>query len=284
MSVVCQRGRCTQRGLALVHSSRMDDREAQAALAEALDRFAGDLRRFLAEPPGRRDPDLLNTVFRDAHSLKGLAGLSAGARFGSLAHAAEDLLDALRMGRAAFGDEVEELLAAVPEALAERLDAVGDERTAPGEGRGLEERMRLALAQGVVPRAVALAPDAPLEIRELLTAYEEHRLTENLSIGYGLCAVRARLPLASFDRDLRALRARVAALGEVIATVLLPEELTAETLACELLLASARQVDELARELGDLEDPAAVCFEGEAPRRRLGEPRAWRPRFRSRPR
>src|SRR6185503_18123134 len=48
---------------------------------------------------GKVAPGLLNDVFRAAHSLKGVAGLLGVQQLGSLAHALEDVLDALRLGK-----------------------------------------------------------------------------------------------------------------------------------------------------------------------------------------
>ena len=45
------------------------------------------------------DPDLINRLFRSAHSLKGLASMFGLEPIANLAHRAEDLLDALRLGR-----------------------------------------------------------------------------------------------------------------------------------------------------------------------------------------
>src|SRR5690606_34758202 len=49
-------------------------------------------------------PEVLNAVFRSAHSLKGLAALFGQDRIASLAHVVEDVLDRLRLGRLGLED------------------------------------------------------------------------------------------------------------------------------------------------------------------------------------
>src|SRR5215203_4109002 len=66
-------------------------------LAEALQRDLGALAT--QRVAGRVDPDLLNRVFRSAHSLKGMAGMAGAEAVARAAHRFEDLLDDLRMGR-----------------------------------------------------------------------------------------------------------------------------------------------------------------------------------------
>ena len=48
---------------------------------------------------GDYNPDLLNSVFRGAHSLKGLAGMFGFTDIAELAHNLENLLDSLRLGK-----------------------------------------------------------------------------------------------------------------------------------------------------------------------------------------
>ena len=48
---------------------------------------------------GNPDPDLINEVFRGVHTLKGIAGMFGYHQVGAVAHALEDLLDDLRLGR-----------------------------------------------------------------------------------------------------------------------------------------------------------------------------------------
>ena len=48
---------------------------------------------------GECSPDLINSIFRGAHSLKGLAGMFGFAEIADLAHNLENLLDSLHLGK-----------------------------------------------------------------------------------------------------------------------------------------------------------------------------------------
>ena len=81
--------------------------EVIEALAKGLMRLEG----AGADP----DPVLLNSVFRAAHSLKGLSAMFDVERLSRLAHALEDALDDLRMGRRPLDATVIDLLLEAPE-------------------------------------------------------------------------------------------------------------------------------------------------------------------------
>src|SRR5512141_907690 len=48
---------------------------------------------------GDLNPDLLNSIFRGAHSLKGLAGMFGFSEIAELSHNLENMLDWLRLGK-----------------------------------------------------------------------------------------------------------------------------------------------------------------------------------------
>src|SRR5690242_1684689 len=75
-------------------------------LLEALASGAADLE---AQGANAR-PELINKIFRDVHSLKGLAGMIGLTDISELAHTLEDMLDRLRMGRIAISKALIDLL------------------------------------------------------------------------------------------------------------------------------------------------------------------------------
>ena len=58
----------------------------------------------------RMDPRLVNEIFRGVHTLKGIAGMFGYKHVGAVAHALEDLLDDLRLGRSALGPRLIDVL------------------------------------------------------------------------------------------------------------------------------------------------------------------------------
>ncbi len=82
------------------------------------------------------DPELVAAIFREAHTLKGAAGVVGLDDFGEVAHAMEDLLEQLRSGgRAATPDLVDGVLAAVDglRAMLPATLAGDDQRAVAGE-------------------------------------------------------------------------------------------------------------------------------------------------------
>src|SRR5512140_2750030 len=111
---------------------------------ETIDALGRDLMRLDgggADP----DPDLLNAVFRAAHSLKGLSSMFGVERMARLAHALEDVLDDVRMGRRGLDRAATDLLLEAPEVFSRIVaeEAEGQPpRTADAAAR-LTDRLRV---------------------------------------------------------------------------------------------------------------------------------------------
>ena len=81
-----------------------------------LEQFLSEARENLAfidqniEEIGGDDPELLNSVFRAAHTLKGGSGIVGFEAVKNITHHAEDLLDMLRSGKLEFADGMTDAL------------------------------------------------------------------------------------------------------------------------------------------------------------------------------
>ena len=208
---------------------------------ETIDALAKGLMR-LEEAGAEAEPELLNSVFRAAHSLKGLASMFGVERLARLAHALEDALDDLRMGRRPFDAGMLDLLLEAPEVFSSIIseESTGAPHATHDQATRLTERLRAA------ERAGAVAGDDPLdtvalgpEVRRLLTEYEEHRLGSALRKGLALYRIRVAFELTAFDEQLAALSARLKELGEVVSTLPSADMKDPSTIAFELLLATS---------------------------------------------
>jgi two-component system, chemotaxis family, sensor kinase CheA len=173
---------------------------------------------------GASDPDLLNAIFRGAHSLKGLAGMFGFSVVAEVAHNTENLLDSLRMGKICLNPHVIDLLFNSSTLLSSLLKATAE---------GTLDRHSDEIAAHCLSITNCLAPpDASGQaetlisqlglsdnIKSALTEYEEHRLKQNLSMGRDLYIIHASFDLSTFDQGLSELTEVLKSAGEVISTL-----------------------------------------------------------------
>jgi two-component system chemotaxis sensor kinase CheA len=122
-----------------------------------LDRMAADLLALEAAP-GNGNGELINSLFRDAHNLKGGAAMVGLGEVRLLAHAMEDLLEPLRDGAAEPTPEVVDQLLAAVDAMRQLIPA-----TARGESHevnvaGMEAALRGTIPSGPPPPAQDVPP------------------------------------------------------------------------------------------------------------------------------
>ncbi|QSQ24932.1 chemotaxis protein CheA [Pyxidicoccus parkwayensis] len=223
--------------------------EFVAEATEILDALGKDLL-VLDERRGQEaDPDLVNGIFRAAHSLKGLSGLFGQERISRLAHGTEELLDRLRLGRLRLDDTaLDALIEALDAFQALLAEAARGAETEPLTRRVEAMTERLA-GLGSPPVSVDEDPLDRLEldpqVRSVFTEYEEHRLRENVRRGVSLWRVRAAFDLSDFDKGLADLNARLKPMGEVISTLPSARPGGAHGIAFDLIFGAQASGDEL---------------------------------------
>ncbi len=233
-----------------------DDREFVAEAGEILERLLEDLSQLQEQrhEGDEIDPDLVNRIFRSAHSLKGLAGLFGLEAFGLLSHHLEDILDGLRLGRVAPDSPVVPLLdegVALLTAMLSRIDS--GEAEAEGElseARDFVERIERAMADagGSVPESLENL-DIDASLLRALTEYEEHRLRESLRRGRQLSLVDSTFEIARFEEGLSELSSALREVGEVISTLPSPGEAPESQIRFSLLVATDIDAERLAERL-----------------------------------
>jgi two-component system chemotaxis sensor kinase CheA len=129
---------------------------------EGLDAMEAGL---LALEDGQHDPEVINSVFRAAHSIKGGAGTFGFDAIAGLTHVLETLLDELRAGKRALeGNAVDAMLASVDVLRALLREVEHGQAADPAAVKAVTDRLQAVLA-GTAPVAVAAAkqeetPDA----------------------------------------------------------------------------------------------------------------------------
>lgn len=223
----------------------------------------------LVERRGREPaPERLNSIFRAAHSLKGLSGMFGVEELSHLAHRLEDALDALRLGRIPLDD-------GLVDTLAETLDVLQAQLSDASMGAPREQTRLKAEDLGYRLTHVAKGPAADMEdvleqvgldasMRAVLTEYEEHRLRENLARGVSVWRLRVVLRLEDFEARLAQLTLWLRPLGELLTTLPGSDPGDQAALVFELVFASTRSAEAIA---DAVEGQATVTLLVRAPQR-----------------
>ncbi len=125
---------------------------------EGLDAMEAGL---LALESGQQDAEVINSVFRAAHSIKGGAGTFGFDAMAGLTHVLETLLDELRAGKRALqADAIDAMLASVDVLRALLREAEHGQAADPAAVAAIIARLEAILSGKPAPAAEAAAPDA----------------------------------------------------------------------------------------------------------------------------
>ncbi|MDP2681380.1 MAG: chemotaxis protein CheA [Deltaproteobacteria bacterium] len=202
--------------------SKMDINEFLAEVEDIIGELTNNLSK-LGEgvDVGHVEPDILNSIFRSAHTLKGISGMFGFAEMAILTHKMEDMFDSLRMGKLSIKHEI-------VNALFEAVDLINEMVVVKGKneefGMGKVDAMIAKferLTGSSLPAVSGSSGDIDIDkgILAVLTEYEEHRLNENIKAGNALLLVGAEFTLTVFDEGLVELTDFLKSVGEVIATL-----------------------------------------------------------------
>jgi len=185
-------------------------------LVEKLFAETEELRQQEAQGPLRRE--LLASIFRHVHSIKGVAATAGFNSVSDLAHQTETLLDSARSGRvtiaAAFVEVLEDAANAISESLSSM--AVGVDTTPLTK---LKQSIHDLDQQGPTLATSLPLPDLPPDIAPSLNENEKQLLLEALRENENLYVVTADFGLAVFDKEFHDLRTILSQLGAVISSM-----------------------------------------------------------------
>ncbi len=196
---------------------------------------------------GEVDPDLINRLFRSAHSLKALAGMFGLESIQDLAHHLEDVLDGLRLGKVSMSSPSVTLIDEAIHTFASLLESVGDEEALAAFDEPVEDlanRIKASSKEAAAGGELR-SLDIDKALLRALTEYEEHRLRENIQRGRHIMLVGSTFEIMSFDEGLSELSDAIRAMGEVLSTLPAPGETADSQIRFSLLVASDLSADEL---------------------------------------
>jgi two-component system chemotaxis sensor kinase CheA len=200
------------------------DQEFISEAEEILERMRNDLADLgdQRSASGDVDPELVNGLFRSAHSLKALAGMFEFDPIHELA---------------LFGN----LLQSVgnPDALAEAAEPIAS----------LTQRIEAGAEAGAAAGDEFAELDLDVSLLRALTEYEEHRLRENIQRGRHIVLVESTFEIISFEEGLSELSAAIREIGEVLSTLPAPGETPESQIRFSLLSATDLSVGEISNRL-----------------------------------
>lgn len=190
---------------------------------------------------GQISPDLINDLFRNAHSLKGLAGMFGAQQVSVLAHNMENLLDGLRLGKLPVTNTLMDVLFEAVEIFTDSVASVSEGAKINSSGIDqLIANMNLLLNGQHATKENA--PGISQELLSVLTEYEEHRLHENINQGRAIYAVQATFNLTEFDAALAEVDKQLKELGEVISKLPTSNIGDGDTISFDIILASSAPI------------------------------------------
>jgi two-component system chemotaxis sensor kinase CheA len=111
---------------------------------------------------GAGGPDLIDSLFRTIHTLKGSTGLFDLQPLGDMLHAAEDLLGALRKGTLAPNDAIADALIRCVDQTGRWLDAFQAAGRLPDDAADVGRRLQTQIRHELAPDAPGSKPSAGL--------------------------------------------------------------------------------------------------------------------------
>jgi two-component system chemotaxis sensor kinase CheA len=226
-------------------------KEFLAELEDLLEAIGNDLTSLEEIQGGEgEDPDLINSLFRSFHTIKGLAGMLSLRPVNELAHSLEDLLDAARLGKVEVNEDLLEILNRGVEFLNLHAKNLINGEQVPSQAAFLQKVEKLLeSAQDSGGGGIGGIVNLDKEILKTLTEYEEHRLRENIKANKKLYLIHRTFPLTEFDGLLNELTVLLKGEGEVISTLPSSSLEDPTAISFDLIWATLLDPDEVGRRL-----------------------------------
>lgn len=164
-------------------------------------------------------PDILNAIFRAAHTLKGMSGMVGLKKVSEVSHRLEDMLDSLRMGKLHLSQPVMDTLFKGMDLVRNLIASVNFGRGEEAEIAPMLKQIQQVMTGGGEVQSSAGIEGIDANLLKVLTEYETHRLNENIRLNHNLFELTARFKLETFDKDLVKLNGQLQSSGEIITTL-----------------------------------------------------------------
>jgi len=171
---------------------------------------------------GKESPDLINSIFRDFHTLKGISGMFGFSNLSNLSHQLESFLDKIRLGKLTLDNEVFNLLLDGKELIVSLIKKIADEGKDDIPIETFIEQISKVFTKN--SEQEEKTPSVLTNLKNVLTEYEEHRLSDNLKKGKNIYSIQFVFSIEEFDERLNEITSILKASGELISTLPKPSE------------------------------------------------------------
>lgn len=195
-------------------------------------------------PLGSPSPDIINGLFRDFHTLKGISGMFGFSKLSNLAHHLESFLDKIRLGKVELDEQTLEVLFAGKDLLLSLIKKVASEGNDDLPTEHLIEEINKIFTKTSKSEQKEELSSSIKELKNVLTEYEEHRLMENIKRGNNIYAIKFTFSIDEFDSRLTEITALLKNDGEVISTLPKPSDQPGNIMF-SLIFATNKKPDEL---------------------------------------
>jgi two-component system chemotaxis sensor kinase CheA len=227
-------------------------REFLAETEDALEALFDDLRALRAadRTDGRARRELVGSIFRRVHTIKGSSATVELSEAALIAHEFETLLDGVRLGRVAVDDEVLDAFEDAAHAISQSLRmAARGHAEQPTEQALIERLRRLShtesnqmAREGATSLLLAALPE---EMARSLGEQELNRAREAIEEGSHLAVVNVTFDIKTFDDSFRDLSRALSEGGEIISTLPGIEATAPEKISFRILYAAPSEREEL---------------------------------------
>ena len=195
------------------------------------------------------NPDTINALFRNIHTVKGISGLFGFKYIADFSHSFESLLDDVRMGRIEVSEEVVRFLFSNIDLLKRMIEGIEEEKEQDVSGylKGIESFRKSVKGSGGDQEVQQALGQIDASILKVLSEFEEHRLKTNIKEGRGIFLAKAVFSLTDFDTSLNTLMTLVKSQGEQISTLPTAADVPPDSIGFNILFGSAKSLKELAQ-------------------------------------
>jgi two-component system, chemotaxis family, sensor kinase CheA len=197
-------------------------------------------------------PELINKLFREFHSLKGISGMLGFEGISNFTHELENMLDSIRLGKLELKEKGVDLLFQAIDLLNKMLGGIKEDSSERVDSSNLIRNIEQMMAMEAAAPQTAAFPELNLDEPTLrsFTEYEEHRLSENIRNQKRIYSIRLLLSNSTFDQELRQINDTLAKHGEIISTLpYFDVAAAADTMLFRLIYGSEESPEVLLRHL-----------------------------------